>query len=213
VRDPILYQKEAEKRKNKSESSADLKNSVSHEKLLNGGVPPSSTEMAVQPVEGVVTTLKEVSPSALTPHSTLASAEIISSIEEIPPYDQIAIDTETTGLERDATGGFVTADNHQLLGVSFCGEVGKAFWLPADKIVPFVMEATLAGKQLIMHNAKFDLQVLARNGISLYGNQIFDTMIAHQLLDENEGHGLKHLAKTILGAEVKMEQRPYIESP
>ena len=149
--------------------------------------------------------------------------EIISNIEKLPLYDTIAIDTETTGLERDATGGFVTADNHQLLGVSFCGEVGKAFWLPVDKIVPFAMEgesgashameATLAGKQLIMHNAKFDLQVLARNGISLYGNPIFDTMIAHQLLDENERHGLKHLAKTVFGACVKMEQNPYLESP
>ena len=128
---------------------------------------------------------------------------IIDDVEKLPPYDTIALDTETTGLERDA----------KLLGVSFCGEAGKAFWLPVENIVPFVLEATLAGKQLIMHNAKFDLQVLARNGISFYGNPIFDTMIAHQLLDENERHGLKHLAKTILGAKVEMEQNPIIESP
>jgi DNA polymerase-1 len=129
--------------------------------------------------------------------------ETIKDICELPPYDTIAIDTETTGLSRDA----------KLLGVSFCGEEKKAFWLPADNIVPFALEATLAGKQLIMHNAKFDIQVLVRNDISLYGNPIFDTMIAHQLLDENSSHGLKHLAKTLLGAEVKMEQSPYIESP
>jgi DNA polymerase-1 len=84
--------------------------------------------------------------------------------------------------------------------------------LPADNIVPFALEATLAGKQLIMHNAKFDLHVLARNGISLYGNPIFDTMIAHQLLDENERHSLKHLAKMMLGAEIKIEQNPVVES-
>jgi DNA polymerase-1 len=128
---------------------------------------------------------------------------LLQDIDALPEYPCIAIDTETTGLGRDA----------KLLGVSFCGEAGKAYWLPADKIVPFVMEATLAGKQLIMHNAKFDLQVLVRNGISLYGNPIFDTMIAHQLLDENSSHGLKYLAKTILGAEVKMEKSPTIESP
>jgi len=128
---------------------------------------------------------------------------MIDDIEKLPPYDTIALDTETTGLERDA----------KLLGVSFCGESGKAYWLPADKIVPFVVEATLASCQLIMHNAKFDIQVLARNDVSLYGNPIFDTMIAHQLLDENERHGLKHLAKTILGATVSMEQNPYLESP
>jgi DNA polymerase-1 len=127
----------------------------------------------------------------------------LTNIEQLPPYDEIALDTETTGLERNA----------KLLGVSFCGEAGKAFFIYADKIVPFVMEAVLARKQLIMHNAKFDIQVLARNGISLYGNQIFDTMIAHQLLDENSSHSLKNLAKTILGARVEMEQPPIIESP
>ena len=74
---------------------------------------------------------------------------------------------------------------------------------------------------VLAHNAKFDLQVLARNSVSLYGNPIFDTMIAHQLLDENSSHGLKHLAQTVLGEAVKpalersegMEQSPYIESP
>jgi DNA polymerase-1 len=190
VKDPILYQKEAERRTNNSES---LKNSFSR----------------------YLESVKQRSPNCTSPHHSVSCAksekqspfqrglyETIASIEELPPYDTIAIDTETTGLSRDS----------KLLGVSFCGEVGKAYWLPADKIVPFVMEAVLAGKQLIMHNAKFDLQVLARNGISLYGNPIFDTMIAHQLLDENEGHGLKHLAKTYLGAEIKIEQNPMIES-
>ena len=104
------------------------------------------------------------------------TSTILNHIEELPSYPYIAIDTETTGLQRDA----------KLIGVSFCGETGKAYWLPADKIQPFVMEAVLAGKQLIMHNAKFDLQVLNRNDVSLYGNPIFDTMIAHQLLDETE---------------------------
>jgi DNA polymerase-1 len=185
VRDPILYQKEAEKRKNNSESlSAGVVLSLRDRRFFNSD-------------NHRITNFPKNS------FSHERQYEIISSIEEIPLYDIIAIDTETTGLERDA----------KLLGVSFCGEVDKAFWLPSDKIVPFVMEATLAGKQLIMHNAKFDLQVLARNGISLYGNPIFDTMIAHQLLDENSSHSLKHLAKTILSAKVEVEQNPMIESP
>jgi DNA polymerase-1 len=137
---------------------------------------------------------------------------VLTDIEQLPPYDTIALDTETT-VSRSRPLGFAGLErNAKLLGVSFCGESGKAYWLPVDKIVPFVMEATLAGKQLI-HNAKFDLQVLARNDIFLYGNPIFDTMIAHQLLDENERHGLKHLAKTVLGETVEMEKNPMIESP
>lgn len=191
MKDSILYQKEAERRTNNSES---LKNSFSR----------------------YLESVKQRSPNCTSSHHSVSCAksekqspfqrglyETIASIEEIPPYDTIAIDTETTGLERDA----------KLLGLSFCGEAGKAYWLPADKIVPFVVEATLAGKQLVMHNAKFDLQVLARNGISLYGNQIFDTMIAHQLLDENSSHSLKHLAKTVLGADVVLEKNPLQDSP
>jgi DNA polymerase-1 len=185
MKDSILYQKEVERRNNKNNQTSRAKQS------------PEIT----------------ASPFSKGGRGILGLYKTISSIEELPPYDTIALDTETTGLERDATGGFVTADNHQLLGVSLCGEASKAYWLPADKIVPFVVEATLEGKQLIMHNAKFDLQVLKRNDIDLYGNPIFDTMIAHQLLDENERHGLKHLATTILGAEVQMEQNPMIESP
>ena len=180
IKDQILLSQAKERRNKVSVASGDSSRKVS-------GVP-NNTATEVECLS----------------HASQSNAYlIISSIEELPPYDTIAIDTETTGLERDA----------KLLGVSFCGEVGKAYWLPADKIVPFVLEATLADKQLIMHNAKFDLQVLARNSVSLYGIPIFDTMIAHQLLDENERHGLKHLAKTTLGEKVEMEQNPYIESP
>ena len=192
MKDQILYHREALRRENGVK--------VSREGVSTGGGTPSasSEEAFYRPkAEGVGERSEHTGQQASHAYET------ISDICELPPYDIIAIDTETTGLERDA----------KLLGVSFCGEAGKAYWLPADNIVPFVMEATLAGKQLIMHNAKFDLQVLARNFVSLYGNPIFDTMIAHQLLDENERHGLKHLAKTVLGACVKMEQNPVIESP
>jgi DNA polymerase-1 len=163
---------------------------------------PSTSTLSPQCAEKRLTPIGRTRCYNFSNHATKEYYKI-EDIEILDCYNTIAIDTETTGLERDA----------KLLGISFCGEAGKAFFMPADKIQPFVMEAILAGKQLIMHNAKFDLQVLARNGISLYGNPIFDTMIAHQLLDENSSHGLKHLAKTILGAEVTIEQNPIIESP
>jgi hypothetical protein len=88
---------------------------------------------------------------------TMSSGELvwvakdINISEELQPYDTIALDTETTCsflCERGVAGDLER--NTKLLGVSFCGEAGKNFWLPADKMIPFVMEATFAGKQLIM---------------------------------------------------------------
>jgi len=125
---------------------------------------------------------------------------VLKHIGELPNYQNIAIDTETTGLERDA----------KLLGVSFCGEAGKAFWLPVDFLNPTSLQKALSSKLLIMHNGKFDLQVLARNGVDLFANPLFDTMIAHQLLDENDRHALKYLAEKLLGVTIVIEQNPLI---
>jgi len=125
---------------------------------------------------------------------------VLKHIGEFPDYPCLAIDTETTGLERDA----------KLLGVSFCGEAGKAFWLPAENLEPSSLQKVLENKLLLMHNGKFDLQVLLRNGVSLFANPLFDTMIAHQLFDENDRHALKYLANKFLGVTIEMEQNPLI---
>jgi DNA polymerase-1 len=53
---------------------------------------------------------------------------------------------------------------------------------------------------VVFHNAKFDLAVLERTGLPL-PSQWEDTLIAAHLLDENDRHGLKHLAKKHLGVE------------
>ena len=212
MKDRILYNREASRRRRsriaRYRRENGVNNSFEQSRQTQGSNRVADKQMVICAQEGSQELTDAATETAyrLSPQITKdkpACYETISDISELPPYDIIALDTETTGLERDA----------KLLGVSFCGEAGKAFWLPADNIVPFVMEATLVGKQLIMHNAKFDLQVLARNLVDLYGNPIFDTMIAHQLLDENERHGLKHLAKTILKAKVGLEQNPMIESP
>jgi DNA polymerase-1 len=117
---------------------------------------------------------------------------ILSSIDDLPNYPTIAVDTETDGLEKDC----------KLKGCSFCGEPGKAYWLPIDRYEGADVWEALKGKTLIMHNAKFDLQVLARHGCDLDDANLFDTMIAHHLLDENSKHGLKDLAESLLQEKV-----------
>ena len=53
-------------------------------------------------------------------------------------------------------------------------------------------------REFIFHNAPFDLMVLNKYGIDLTGSDIFCTMTAAHLLDENQKKGLKVLAKKYL---------------
>lgn len=56
-------------------------------------------------------------------------------------------------------------------------------------------------KTLIGHNISFDLKVLRKIGIFTEDNKLYCTMVADHLLDEEREHGLKKLAKSILGVE------------
>jgi DNA polymerase-1 len=55
--------------------------------------------------------------------------------------------------------------------------------------------------QLIAHNGKFDfLWTWVHYGLNWLEHFYFDTMLAHYLLDENDKHGLKHVAQLLCGA-------------
>ena len=48
------------------------------------------------------------------------------------------------------------------------------------------------------HNLKFDLSVLKWHGISV-GGKLFDTMVAHSLIEPDMRHGMDHLSEVYLG--------------
>ena len=105
----------------------------------------------------------------------------------------VAFDTETTSLnELDA----------QLVGMSFCYRPGIAYYVPlpedrqqAEEIIahfrPF-FEAETCMK--VAHNFKFDYKVLQKYGVTFKG-LMFDTMIAHYLLNPDGRHGMDYLAE------------------
>lgn len=109
---------------------------------------------------------------------------------------KIALDTETTALRYSEL---------KIEGISiYNGENACYIDLidnhSADDIIDIVKEQlTTVTKVLICHNAVFDLKVLYKYDIKLDHVKLYDTMIADHLLDENRRHGLKHLAKDILG--------------
>jgi len=99
--------------------------------------------------------------------------------------------------------------NHKLArvaGISFCHEKGIACYvrMPPEPALNRQRLEILAGVlgdaaiTKIGHNLKFDISVLSWNGVEVRG-PLFDTMIAHFLLEPDRRHGMDALAEQYLG--------------
>ncbi|WP_310396200.1 DNA polymerase I [Hymenobacter sp.] len=110
---------------------------------------------------------------------------------------EVSFDTETTGLD------IMTA---RLVGLSFCWLPGEAYYVPVpaddqaatqaivDEFCPF-FEAE--GILKIGQNVKYDLTILRHYGVEV-GGPLFDTMLAHYLIEPDMRHNMDVLAETYL---------------
>ena len=109
----------------------------------------------------------------------------------------VSIDTETTSTD---------AISAELVGLSFSVEEKKAFYVsvPANyeealKIVQIFKPLYESDKIMkIGQNIKYDYEVLTRYGVTLQG-KMFDTMIAHYLIQPELHHNMDYMAETLLG--------------
>jgi len=117
-------------------------------------------------------------------------------LKNLMSQSSVCFDTETTGLNP------ITA---QLVGIAFSWETGKGFYLPfpenkdeaqelIEQLRPF-FEAEHIEK--IGQNLKYDIKVLAKYNIVVKG-KLFDTMIAHYLINPDMRHNMDVLAETYL---------------
>ena len=108
----------------------------------------------------------------------------------------VCFDTETTGLD---------ALNSELVGLAFSWEKGKGFYVPfpekreetqvlIEKFKPFFENETI---EKVGQNIKYDLKILSQYGIEVKGN-LFDTMIAHYLINPDMRHNMDVLSETYL---------------
>ena len=117
----------------------------------------------------------------------------------------LSLDTETTGTDPIRA---------ELVGMSFSYAENQAFYVPVpadrteaqrivDKFKPvFENPQTLKVGQ----NIKYDMLVLANYGVELQG-EMFDTMIAHYVLQPELHHGMDYLAEIYLHYEtIKIEE-------
>lgn len=108
----------------------------------------------------------------------------------------LVLDTETTST---------SAIDAELVGLSFSVEEGKAFYVPipenqeeAQKIVN-IFKPLYENEEIekIGQNLKYDLMVLRKYGVTLKG-KMFDTMIAHYLIQPELRHNMDYMAEIYL---------------
>jgi DNA polymerase I len=116
-------------------------------------------------------------------------------LQKLMQQTSVCFDTETTGLK---------ALEVELIGIAFSFEVGKGYYVsfPEDQeetktileeFRPF-FESEI---EKIGHNLKYDIKVLSNYKMPVKG-KLFDTMIAHYLINPDMRHNMDVLAETYL---------------
>jgi len=117
-------------------------------------------------------------------------------LQKLQNQTSVCFDTETTGLD---------ALHAELVGISFSYEKGKGFYVPfpenqkeaqdlINTFIPFFENGSI---EKIGQNLKYDLKILSNYNIKVEG-KLFDTMIAHYLLNPDMRHNMDILSETYL---------------
>ena len=117
-------------------------------------------------------------------------------LQKLASVEAFAFDTETTGTDAIVA---------ELVGMSFAITEGEAFYVPVPSVreeAQAIVEAFRAvledEKSLkIGQNIKYDYLVMQNYGVEL-GGPMFDTMVAHYLLQPELNHGMDYLAEVYL---------------
>lgn len=119
---------------------------------------------------------------------------------ELLASDRFAFDTETTSRDQMMAS---------LVGLSFSTQKGNAWYVPTplpdgtstDAVLNVLRPALESDATKVGQNVKYDYVVLRRHGVDVKGD-LFDTMVAHYLLEPEGQHGLDLLARKYLSYEM-----------
>jgi DNA polymerase I len=117
-------------------------------------------------------------------------------LKKLQQQTSVCFDTETTGLK---------ALEVELIGIAFSWEIGKGYYVSfpenqeETKTILEEFRAFFENKDIekIGHNLKYDIKVLSNYEMPVKG-KLFDTMIAHYLINPDMRHGMDILAETYL---------------
>ncbi|MCH2198169.1 MAG: DNA polymerase I [Flavobacteriales bacterium] len=160
---------------------------------LFGGADEASTEADIPEVE--TTPLKTLE-SSTHDYKLVMPEDAGELIEILHKANTYCFDTETTGLDS------LLAD---IVGMSFSVKPGQAWYVglvgtedekkaAIDAFRPVFEDES---KTIVAQNLKYDYKVMQKYGIEIK-NKLWDTMIAHYLMNADMKHGMDFLAETYL---------------
>lgn len=170
------------------------------------GNTPSTTSANAQPSlfdsldeSTVETPASPLSTIGNTEHSysILSTHQQISALaEELAQMSEFCFDTETTSLNTYCA---------ELVGISIATAAHKAYYIPIPSnreeaiTITNLLKPVFENRAIkkIGQNIKFDLLVLRNYDICLEG-ELFDTMIAHYLINPELRHSMDYMAETLL---------------
>lgn len=145
-------------------------------------------------------------------NSVAHTYKLVEDEEEMRALSQKFLSAKTLSLDTETTG--TDAMTAELVGLSFAVEEFEAYYIPvppereeAQKIVDIFKPAYENPSSLKTgQNIKYDMLVLAHYGVDIKG-KMFDTMVAHYVLQPELPHNMDALAEQYLGySTIKIEE-------
>ena len=160
---------------------------------------PVAFDLFHQPGSGQLENTFEHKTLANTPHHyqcVQTPLECSLLVATMMRQKSVCFDTETTGLD---------AINASLVGIAFSWQAGTGYYVPISKdeaqrnetlkdLAPFFANETI---EKVGQNLKYDIKVMHQHGIAVKG-PLFDTMLAHYIINPDMRHNMDILAETYL---------------
>ena len=160
-----------------------------------GGTAEAKPEPAA--TTATATNLKTIADVPHEYHLAASPAERAALIQKLQALKCFCFDTETTGLDPKQA---------RLVGLAFSFAPLTGYYVPVPqdaaeaKAVLEEFRPVLESEHIekVGHNLKFDLSILKWQGVSV-GGKLFDTMVAHSLIEPEMRHGMDYLSEVYLG--------------
>lgn len=153
-------------------------------------------DVSPQPAASLMSSLSSIQDVQHQYHVVQDDQQVRELVAKLLDQNEFCFDTETTGLQtREAS----------LVGLSFSFGPHEAYYVPVPKdynetrtlLDKFRPVFENPGIKKVGQNLKFDLQMLMNYQIPVEG-ELFDTMIAHYLIQPDFRHSLDYLAEVYL---------------
>lgn len=147
--------------------------------------------------ESVVVKGKNIQNTAHTYTLVEHDEAIDDLVKELLNQNEICFDTETSSLDYFSLN---------IVGLSFSFNSGTGYYIPCPEDFEKAKSICHKFKPVLEHasilkigqNIKFDMLVLKRYGVEVKA-PLYDTMIAHYLVEPDMKHGMDYLSETYLG--------------